>query len=345
MSYSPMSFTTATSGRAGFVRLGSGIGGQSDGTIVSNATLLGLTASSVGLGNVTNESKATMFSNPTFTGTVGGVTASHVGLGNVTNESKGTMFAGPTFTSSGASRITFNGTATIANGNAFTFGPNAYSALVETGNNDIVLVHGARHVKGTLNDWIGVTPAFHATAFVMGVEQQVASKKFVWKSAPDQTNSPVTWTDVLWIDTSNNLYSIAGIKGDSLGVGTAPSGTTGEIRATGNITGYYSSDIKFKENIQTITGAVDIVSAIGGKTFDWKEDYIQTRGGEDGYFIQKNDFGVIAQDVQRVFPMATRTREDGSLAVDYHKLSALAFAAIIELKAEIDVLKNLLSKG
>jgi hypothetical protein len=50
------------------------------------------TATDVGLGNVTNESKATMFTDPTFTGTVSGVTASHVGLGNVTNESKATMF-------------------------------------------------------------------------------------------------------------------------------------------------------------------------------------------------------------------------------------------------------------
>lgn len=57
-----------------------------------------LSASKVGLGNVTNESKATMFTNPTFTGTVSGVTATHVGLGNVTNESKATMFTAPTFT-------------------------------------------------------------------------------------------------------------------------------------------------------------------------------------------------------------------------------------------------------
>jgi len=35
---------------------------------------------------------------PTFTGTVGGVTATMVGLGNVTNESKSTMFTSPTFT-------------------------------------------------------------------------------------------------------------------------------------------------------------------------------------------------------------------------------------------------------
>jgi hypothetical protein len=52
----------------------------------------------LGLGNVTNESKATMFNNPTFTGTVSGVTAAHVGLGSVTNESKATMFVSPAFT-------------------------------------------------------------------------------------------------------------------------------------------------------------------------------------------------------------------------------------------------------
>ena len=43
------------------------------------------TAADVGLGNVTNESKATMFTDPTFTGTVSGVTKAHVGLGNVEN--------------------------------------------------------------------------------------------------------------------------------------------------------------------------------------------------------------------------------------------------------------------
>jgi hypothetical protein len=59
---------------------------------------ISVTASDVGLGNVTNESKATMFTNPTFTGTVGGISSSMVGLGNVTNESKSTMFSSPTFT-------------------------------------------------------------------------------------------------------------------------------------------------------------------------------------------------------------------------------------------------------
>ena len=138
----------------------------------------------------------------------------------------------------------------------------------------------------------------------------------------------------LELSTSNN------VQFGSFGVGTAASGTTGEIRATNNVTAFYTSDRKFKTNIQSIPNAIEKVVAIGGKTFDWTEDYINDHGGEDGYFLQKNDFGVIAQDVQSVFPIAVRAKPDGTLAVDYEKLCALAFAAIIELKAEIDALRK-----
>ena len=57
------------------------------GTASFTGSVTGLTSSVVGLGNVTNESKATMFTSPTFTGTVNGVTKSMVGLSNVDNTS------------------------------------------------------------------------------------------------------------------------------------------------------------------------------------------------------------------------------------------------------------------
>ena len=136
------------------------------------------------------------------------------------------------------------------------------------------------------------------------------------------------------VGTSSN------VQFGSFGVGTAPSGTTGEIRATDNVTAYYSSDRKFKENIQDIEAPLEKVIAIGGKTFDWTDEYINAHGGEDGYFINKSDFGVIAQDVQEVFPVAVKTRQDGSLAVDYEKLCALAFAAIQELEKRVANLES-----
>ena len=136
------------------------------------------------------------------------------------------------------------------------------------------------------------------------------------------------------------LGTAENVQFGSLGVGTAASGTTGEIRATNNVTAYYSSDRKFKENIREIDGALEKVTAIGGKYFDWSDAYIAEHGGADGYFVSKSDFGVIAQDVQSVFPVAVRTRDDGSLAVDYEKLCSLAFAAIRELKIRVEKLEG-----
>ena len=137
------------------------------------------------------------------------------------------------------------------------------------------------------------------------------------------------------LSTPQAINTASSVQFGSFGVGTSASGTTGEIRATNNVTAFYSSDRKFKENIKPIENALDKVMAIGGKTFDWTDAYIAEHGGEDGYFVNKADFGVIAQDVQAVFPQAVRTREDGSLAVDYEKLSALAFAAIKELSEKV----------
>ena len=53
---------------------------------------------------------------PTFTGTVGGITQSMVGLGNVTNESKATMFTNATFTGTFATAAGAIGNASLANG-------------------------------------------------------------------------------------------------------------------------------------------------------------------------------------------------------------------------------------
>jgi hypothetical protein len=132
-----------------------------------------------------------------------------------------------------------------------------------------------------------------------------------------------------------------GYINNSLGVGTAPSGTAGQIRASNSIIAFQTSDVKYKENIKDIPNALEVVLSIGGKLFDWKDDYIASNGGEDGYYVRKNDFGVIAQDVETAFPLAVRKKADGSLAVDYEKLCALAFAAIKELNNQIQEIKGI----
>jgi len=146
-------------------------------------------------------------------------------------------------------------------------------------------------------------------------------------------------TGAVTLSLPQAIGTASSVQHGSLGIGIAASGTAGEIRATNNIIAFVSSDKKFKENVRPIPDALDKVDAIGGKLFDWTDEYCEAKGGVDGYFVQKEDFGVVAQDVKAVFPVAVRTRADGSLAVDYEKLSALAFAAIVELRAEVADLK------
>jgi 6-phosphogluconolactonase len=134
--------------------------------------------------------------------------------------------------------------------------------------------------------------------------------------------------------------SLTNTQTSSLGVGTAASGTTGEIRATNNITAYYSSDIRLKENIKNIENSLDLLKQIRGVNFDWTEDFINKNGGEDGYFIRKNDVGVIAQEVQAVLPQVVAKRSDDYLAVRYEKIIPLLIEAIKELSETIDELKR-----
>lgn len=141
-----------------------------------------------------------------------------------------------------------------------------------------------------------------------------------------------TARDSLSLGTSND------VQFDSFGVGTTASGTTGEIRATNDVTAFFSSDIALKENIKNIPNPLQAVEKLNGVLFDWKKDYIDSRGGEDGYFVRKKDVGVIAQEVEKVLPEAVAQRSDGVKAVKYDRLTCLLIEAVKKLNDKIEVL-------
>ena len=140
--------------------------------------------------------------------------------------------------------------------------------------------------------------------------------------------------------TGSGYGTSASVQMGSLGVGTPASGTSGEIRATNEITAYYTSDRTFKNNIVPIDDALGKLRMITGVMFDWSDEYIQSRGGEDGYFVRKHDTGIIAQDVEKVLPEVVAVREDGTLAVKYEKMMGLVVQAINELADQVDKLKG-----
>ena len=116
------------------------------------------------------------------------------------------------------------------------------------------------------------------------------------------------------------------------------------LRLDGDITAFYSSDERLKDNITVIPNALDKVKSISGNTFTWND---KCREGSRGL----DDTGVIAQEVEKLgLPGITQTRDlseaegyDPSLgnelkAVDYKRLVPLLIEAIKELSAKVDAL-------
>jgi hypothetical protein len=154
------------------------------------------------------------------------------------------------------------------------------------------------------------------------------------------TAGTVAASKCLVVDSNKDLTALNDVRMDSLGIATAASGTSGEIRATNDVTAFYSSDIALKENIVNIPSPMDLLSKINGVFFDWKQSYIDSKGGEDGYFVRKRDVGVIAQEVEKVMPEIVGTRKDGLKGIKYERLTSLLIECVKDLQGQIDILKG-----
>lgn len=145
-------------------------------------------------------------------------------------------------------------------------------------------------------------------------------------------------TGAVTISIGQAVATSSNVQFNSLGVGTAGSATTGEIRATADITAYYASDERLKEDITPIENPIEKLMAIKGVTFSWKE-------GFDNIHSHKGiDTGVIAQDIEAIdLPDTVTTRENGYKAVRYEKLNALLIEGFKAQQNEINELKELVN--
>ena len=103
----------------------------------------------------------------------------------------------------------------------------------------------------------------------------------------------------LHLDSRDGSYGVylnwyGGGNGTYFGNGAG--GQRGRIDGSGNLSlsgSYPGSDLRLKENIQNISGALDTIKSLSGKTFTWK-----TESGLDDW----KHYGFIAQEVQQVIP-------------------------------------------
>ena len=105
---------------------------------------------------------------------------------------------------------------------------------------------------------------------------------------------------------------------------------TGDLNVTGDITAFYTSDERLKDNITPIDDPLAKVISISGNTFDWNQN-----SNKSGH-----DVGVIAQEIKEILPEAVTERDNGYLAVDYYKVIPLLIEAIKELSEDRNIITS-----
>jgi hypothetical protein len=137
---------------------------------------------------------------------------------------------------------------------------------------------------------------------------------------------------------SNNVLLLNGIiSGSNTFVGEQI--ISGSLNVTGDVIAYSTSDERLKDNIQLISNPIEKVQQLRGVEFDWNDKSIFKSG--------KHDYGVIAQDVEKVLPELVKETHTGYLGVDYDKMIGLLIEVakeqekrIKELSAKVDRLEN-----
>jgi hypothetical protein len=134
---------------------------------------------------------------------------------------------------------------------------------------------------------------------------------------------------ILRIRSGGGIVSFDGE--DNVGIGTtAPSE---KLHVDGYVCSLGSqcvSDARWKENINPIENTLDRIAQLRGVTYEWTD---KSKG-------EGPHLGVIAQEVEEVFPEVVRTDSQGYKSVDYSKLVAPLIEAVKSLKSENEDLKE-----
>lgn len=99
---------------------------------------------------------------------------------------------------------------------------------------------------------------------------------------------------------------------------------SGAIRATGNITA--NSDLTLKKNLTIIDNPIEKLMQLNGYAYQWKSD-------------DSHQYGVVAQEVEKILPYAVSTGNDGIKGVSYNQLTPLLIEGFKSHESEITILK------
>jgi hypothetical protein len=116
----------------------------------------------------------------------------------------------------------------------------------------------------------------------------------------------------------------------NVGIGTTSPAYKPDVSGTIRGDNVNPSDVRLKQDITPIHNPLERVAQLRGVNYRWNDENM-------GRGLQ---MGVIAQEVEAIFPEVVSTDDQGYKSVAYHKLVAALIEAVKELKTENDALKQ-----
>jgi FlaG/FlaF family flagellin (archaellin) len=107
--------------------------------------------------------------------------------------------------------------------------------------------------------------------------------------------------------------------------------SSGNVKAAADVYAYTSSDPSLKTNKELIDNPLDKLAMIGGYSYDWKPEAVK-----QGDHLKGHDYGVMADEIERILPELVVTRDSGTKAVRYDKIIPLLIEAVKELNNKVD---------
>ncbi|PWL28519.1 MAG: hypothetical protein DCO95_14235 [Roseivirga sp. XM-24bin3] len=171
-----------------------------------------------------------------------------------------------------------------------------------------------------------------AIGYNAGFNETGSNKLYI---ANSNTNTPLIWGDF--------QAGVANING-KLGVGVAnPAAMTNELEVNGHatvITLTETSDQRFKKNILPLENSLSKLLSLRGVSYQWRIDDFPNRRFKEG-----SNIGLIAQEVQQLFPELVSTNSEGFLSVSYSGLSPIIIEAMKEQQKLIEDLQSELKEA
>ena len=252
-------------------------------------------------------------------------------------------------TANGSNALISNTIGNENSGNGYSVLYNNTSGIQNTASGTWALYSNTTGNFNTAVGWQAGLTANFANANVTG-----SSNTFLGfgtgPGTPTQLNNATAIGANAVVSASNTM--VLGAPGVSVVVGAATAATTfqvvGDIRV-GNggtngciqgfdghpIAGTCSSDLRLKQNIEPFAAMLDKVSQLQPVTYEYR-----TEEHPEYNFGTERAAGLIAQDVEKLFPDMVATDERGYKAVNYSQLPLLLLQALRELKADNDALKQ-----